>query len=179
MKYALILGSTLLASAFSLSAQADTPITPTLSAHDALSTAQALQPANYSRIELLPGLNEREVYLIDGEKTNLPVTIVLDAQTGNPISDAKTLPEATLAEAVLTVSERFEGVILEAEYLFEPGFEQVYSVIVEQTDTVVQILLHPDSLKVLAVDTLEDIESLEDSELSTLHSNAYHDIHQG
>lgn len=144
-------------------AHADTPIITAerqqapISIAAALQTATKIRPARYESIELLPGKNERLFYLIAGTEQGTSVVLILDAHTGQNLTQRFQQPSTTLADAVEVVSTRFNGNIIEASLEFEPYYETVYSVWVENKDEApLLVLLDSETLKVMTIETLSD-----------------------
>jgi len=142
-----------------------------LSISDALRIASETTPATYNNIELLPGKADNIYYLIEGLDNGQERFVILNAKTGQDVTLRLTQPQSSLSDAVNTVEGRFSGKVIEASLDFEPEYEAVYSVIVENDDSYLHVLLDSDSLKVIAVETLE--EEMDDDALAAIKYSDY------
>lgn len=142
-----------------------------ISINEALRIATEVEPATYNNIELLPGKAENVYYLIEGLNNGQERFVLLDAKTGQNVTQRLTQPQRNLSEAVTAVESRFAGKVVEASLEFETGYEAVYSVIVENDEHYLHVLLDSDSLKVITVETLD--EEMDDEALAAIEYSNY------
>ncbi|WP_370277711.1 PepSY domain-containing protein [Pontibacterium sp.] len=142
-----------------------------LSISEALRIASEIAPATYNNIELLPGKADHVYYLIEGLDNGQERFVILNAKTGTDVTQRLTQPQSSLSDAVSTVERRCAGKVVEASLDFEPDYEAVYSVIVENDDSYLHVMLDSDSLKVIAVETLE--EEMDDESLAAIEYSDY------
>lgn len=142
-----------------------------ISIGEALRIAAEVEPATYNNIELLPGKADNVYYLIEGLSNGQERFVILDAKTGQNTTQRLTQPQNNLSDAVTAVESRFAGKVVEASLEFEPDYEAVYSVIVENKGSYLHVLLDSNSLKVITVETLE--EEMDDEALTAIEYSDY------
>lgn len=127
-----------------------------ISAQAALEKAMQVQSAIYTTIELIPGKEDRMLYLAEGEKDGRQVFTVLDANTGKDITQSLKNGGKSLTQAIEAASNAFSGKVVSASKEFVPYYETVYTVVVQQDEQELMILLDLDTLQVIEVETLDD-----------------------
>ncbi|MCG7586887.1 PepSY domain-containing protein [Photobacterium sp. OFAV2-7] len=153
----------------------ETQIDSVIGTRAALEKAAQVHTADYTSIELFPGKANRMLYLAEGEANGRQVLTVLDAKTGKDITAEFNKSDKSLTQAIDAVSNTFSGKVVSAYKEFIPHYETVYAVELQQEEQELIVLLDPNTLQVIEVETFDD--SMEEPEAG--HTMGFFEQHPG